>query len=62
MSSELNLIRTIFKGSNPIDFSDICEKLQTFDVEIRSMIKNNWTIMRIKDQNVSKIHNGPETL
>jgi hypothetical protein len=47
LASELHLVQTIFKGSKPVDFRDICKTLQAVDKEIRPMIKNIWTITRI---------------
>ena len=33
LASELHLVRTIFKGSKPVDFRDICKTLQAVDKE-----------------------------
>ncbi|XP_066910503.1 zinc finger MYM-type protein 1-like [Clytia hemisphaerica] len=47
IEGELRLIKTIFEGSEPIDFRDICKTLRTIDRGIRPMIKNIWTVVRI---------------
>ena len=47
LESELHLIPTLFKESNPVDFRDICKTLQSVDKSVRPLFKNIWTIIRI---------------
>ena len=47
IESELNLLETIFKESEPVDFHEICKTLKTMDKGLRPLIKNVWTIVRL---------------